>query len=60
MKTLLPLALVLAAAASRPQVGQDAPAFSLPGSLGKAVALADFKGQKTVVLAFYPKAFTGG
>ncbi len=61
MKTMLPIAVLLAAAASPlPEVGQAAPAFSLPGSGGKAVSLADFKGQKTVVLAFYPKAFTGG
>ena len=42
------------------KVGDAAPSFSLPGSTGKTVALADFKGKKKVVLAFYPKAFTGG
>jgi peroxiredoxin len=41
------------------KVGDAAPAFSLPGSDGKTHSLADYKG-KTVVLAWFPKAFTGG
>jgi peroxiredoxin Q/BCP len=40
--------------------GDPAPAFTLPGSDGKTYSLADFKGKKTVVLAWFPKAFTGG
>ena len=40
--------------------GDQAPAFSLPGSDGKTYSLADFKGKKAVVLAWFPKAFTGG
>jgi peroxiredoxin Q/BCP len=43
-----------------PQVGDPAPAFSLPGSDGATHALADFKGKKAVVVAWFPKAFTGG
>ena len=39
--------------------GDMAPAFSLPGSDGKTHSLAGYKG-KTVVLAWFPKAFTGG
>ena len=39
--------------------GDPAPGFSLPGSDGKTHSLADLKG-KTVVLAWFPKAFTGG
>jgi hypothetical protein len=39
--------------------GDPAPPFSLPGSDGKTHSLADHKG-KTVVLAWFPKAFTGG
>jgi peroxiredoxin Q/BCP len=42
------------------KVGDDAPAFSLPGSDGKTYRLADFKGKRAVVLAWFPKAFTGG
>jgi peroxiredoxin Q/BCP len=41
------------------KVGDPAPAFSLPGSDGKTHSLADYKG-KAVVLAWFPKAFTGG
>ena len=39
--------------------GDVAPAFELPGSDGKTHRLADYAG-KTVVLAWFPKAFTGG
>jgi cytochrome oxidase Cu insertion factor (SCO1/SenC/PrrC family) len=41
------------------KVGDVAPPFSLQGSDGKIHKLADYKG-KTVVLAWFPKAFTGG
>jgi peroxiredoxin Q/BCP len=41
------------------KVGDQAPEFSLPGSDGKTYRLSDLKG-KTVVLAWFPKAFTGG
>ena len=41
------------------KVGDPAPAFSLPGSDGKTHSLSDYKGR-TVVLAWFPKAFTGG
>ena len=40
-------------------VGDQAPEFKLPGSDGKEHSLAANKG-KTVVLAWFPKAFTGG
>ena len=46
--------------AGRPAAGSLAPAFSLPASTGKTIALAEFRGKRTVVLAFFPKAFTGG
>jgi peroxiredoxin Q/BCP len=39
--------------------GDKAPDFSLPGTDGKTHKLSDYKG-KTVVLAWFPKAFTGG
>ena len=47
------------AAAQELKPGDMAPAFKLPGSDGKTHTLADYKG-KTVVLAWFPKAFTGG
>ncbi len=39
--------------------GDQAPAFELPGSDGKIHRLSDYSG-KTVILAWFPKAFTGG
>lgn len=56
---LLTLGLVGAATAA-PKVGDAAPDFSLTGSDGKTYRLADFKGRKAVVIAWFPKAFTGG
>ena len=41
------------------KVGDSAPPFALMGSDGKIHKLSDYKG-KTVVLAWFPKAFTGG
>ena len=40
--------------------GDKAPNFSLPGSDGKTYKLSDFAGKQPVVLAWFPKAFTGG
>jgi peroxiredoxin Q/BCP len=40
--------------------GDEAPAFSLQGSDGRLYTLADYRGKQTVVLAWFPKAFTGG
>jgi len=48
-----------APAAVELKVGDKAPEFSLPGTDGKTHKLSEYKG-KTVVLAWYPKAFTGG
>ena len=42
------------------KVGDDAPNFEMKGSDGKTYKLSDFKGKKPVVIAWYPKAFTGG
>ena len=43
------------------KVGDTAPDFTLPSTAGgPKVTLADFRGKKTVVLAFFPAAFTGG
>ena len=43
-----------------PGVGEPAPDFELSGSDGNTWSLAQFKGEKPVVIAFFPKAFTGG
>jgi len=42
------------------KVGDMAPDFELQSTQGKKVKLSDFRGQKNVVLAFFPAAFTGG
>ena len=42
------------------KAGDVAPAFSLPGSDGKTHSLAEHRGKRAVVLAWFPKAFTGG
>ncbi len=42
------------------KIGDIMPAFSMVGSDGKTYNLADFKGDKPVVIAWFPKAFTGG
>ncbi len=65
MKAWLPIASLavllscggLGAAELKP--GDAAPAFALPGSDGNTHRLSDYRG-KTVVLAWFPKAFTGG
>ena len=47
-------------AGETPSVGDDAPAFTLPGSDGKSHSLSDHVGERAVVIAWFPKAFTGG
>jgi peroxiredoxin Q/BCP len=47
-------------AAEALKAGDPAPDFSLPGSDGKTHKLSDYKGKQAVVLAWFPKAFTGG
>ena len=43
----------------RLEVGDKAPAFSLPDANGNTVSLADYKGRKVIVY-FYPAASTPG
>jgi thioredoxin-dependent peroxiredoxin len=50
----------LAQAPAELKVGDMAPAFSAPGSDGKTHTLAESNGKRAVVLAWFPKAFTGG
>jgi thioredoxin-dependent peroxiredoxin len=58
------VALAAALSAQNPppvelKVGDQAPDFALPGSDGKTHRLSDYRG-KTVVLAWFPLAFSGG
>jgi thioredoxin-dependent peroxiredoxin len=58
MTTALVAAALLIGAA-RPEPGQNAPDFTLQSSTGQQVSLKDLRGR-SVVLAFFPKAFTSG
>jgi peroxiredoxin Q/BCP len=63
--TILAVVLMCAAGLTPTQAaelkeGDAAPEFTLPGSDGKTYSLSSFKGKQVVVLAWYPKAFTGG
>jgi peroxiredoxin Q/BCP len=64
LRTLLTIAFLFSAcllsAAEPLAVGSSAPAFELTGSDGKTYKLADFAGKQAVVIAWYPRAFTGG
>ncbi len=43
-----------------PKIGNMAPAFTLADANGDKVSLKDYKGDKNVVVYFYPKAMTPG
>ena len=49
-----------APATVRLAVADAAPAFALPGSDGTTHTLAEHRGHRAVVVAWFPKAFTGG
>src|SRR5207302_5016677 len=53
------LAAMFLIAAARPEPGETAPPFTLESSAGKPVSLKDLRGR-SVVVAFFPKAFTSG
>ena len=60
---LVALGLALACARARAaelKAGDPAPEFSLLGSDGQTHKLSDYRGKQAVVLAWFPKAFTGG
>lgn len=42
------------------EVGDKAPDFSLQASDGNTYSMSQFLDNKPVVIAFFPKAFTGG
>jgi peroxiredoxin len=42
-----------------PQVGDAAPDFTAASTSGKDVSLSSFRGKRSVLLAFFPLAFTG-
>ena len=56
---MIALALAATILAAEPAVGAKAPDFTITADDGTPWHLADHAGH-TVVLVFYPKAFTGG
>ncbi len=48
------------AAMAAPEVGDMAPDFELIGSDGQVHRLSEYRGRQGVVIAFFPKAYTGG
>lgn len=46
------------AGAGAPLVGHPAPDLTLPSTAGRDVSLAEFRGHRHVLLAFFPLAFT--
>lgn len=56
--SLIPL--TLSGLRASPETGDQAPPFRLQGSDGRTYALSDFVGKTPVVIAWFPKAFTGG
>jgi peroxiredoxin Q/BCP len=51
----------LAAPGAEPlEVGDEAPSFTLQGSDGRSYSLSQFVGERGVVLAWFPQAFTPG
>lgn len=47
-------------AAEVPKVGDKVPDFEMRGSDGKSYAAKDFVGEQAVIIAWFPRAFTGG
>jgi peroxiredoxin Q/BCP len=61
LSVLLSLMASVGSAKAEPlKTGDTAPDFSLMGSDGKSYKLSEFKGKQPVVVAWFPKAFTGG
>ena len=56
----LALALAMTTSSAELKVGDQAPDFELKGSDGKTHKLSDSKGKRAVVVAWFPKVFTGG
>jgi peroxiredoxin Q/BCP len=53
-------ALATSAQATDLKAGDKAPEFTVKASDGKTYSLKQFRGKQAVVIAWFPKAFTGG
>jgi len=52
--------MLMMQAEPRIEKGEKAPEFAVKNQKGDEVKLSDFKDKQHVLLAFYPKDFTGG
>ena len=52
--------LFMSSASGEVIVGTAAPDFDLQGSDGHTYTLSQFRGKESVIIAFFPKVFTGG
>ena len=43
-----------------PEVGVEAPEFTLSATGGQSITLSQYRGEKNVILAFYALDWTGG
>ena len=60
LATAVAVALGSPLRAAELKVGDKAPDFELKGTDGKTHKLSELKGKKAVVVAWFPKAKTGG
>ncbi len=64
LSTALLLSVGIGSAQAPPKthlnVGNMAPDFTLKATDGSDVTLSSFRGKNTVILAFFPAAFSGG
>ncbi len=54
------VAMMTGNASAEVAVGDEAPAWKMVGSDGKTYSSDELKGKQAYVIAWYPKAFTGG
>ena len=57
---IMSLSMSVATAADGLKVGADCPDFEMEGTDGTKYSLKDFVGKKAFIIAWYPRAFTGG
>jgi peroxiredoxin len=58
--TLEPLLSLMGDVSPKVEIGKPAPDFAVRDDKGRARRLSDLRGQKNLLLTFFPKCFTGG
>ena len=56
---LLTATMLVTGMAAAVEVGDKAPDFSLPSTMGGEISLSQYRGKKNVLLEFYVAAFSG-